>query len=110
MITVGPVDTPAMLGGNETLFCTATGIPLPTITWINQDGNASGIASDMITSAKTIMSTLTFIDLQVDDFGSYECMANNTFNSDGATALLGSEYNTASYLLDNLTIHIYALL
>ena len=91
MITVGPIDTPAMLGGGAILTCTVTGIPLPTITWMNQDGNTAGIASDMITSANIIMSTLTFIDLQVDDFGNYECMVNNTFNDDTSTALLGSE-------------------
>ena len=91
MITVGPYDTPAVLGGGATLTCTATGIPLPTITWMNLNGNTAGIASDMITSANTIMSALTFMNLQVDDFGNYECMANNIFNDDTSTALLGSE-------------------
>jgi len=91
MITVGPIDTPAMLGGGATLTCTATGIPLPTITWMNQDGNTAGVASDMIASANTIMSILNFSNLQVNDFGNYDCMANNIFNDDTATALLGSE-------------------
>jgi len=93
VITAGPVDTPAVLGDGEILTCTATGIPLPTITWMNQDGNTAGTVSDMIASANTIMSTLTFMDLQVNDFGNYQCMASNTFNDDTATALLGSEYN-----------------
>ena len=91
MITVGPDDTPAVLGGGATLTCTATGIPLPNITWMNQDGNTAGIASHMNTSANITMSTLTFSNLQVDDFGNYECMANNMFNDDTATALLGSK-------------------
>ena len=96
MIIVGPVDTSAMIGGGETLTCTATGIPLPNITWMNQDGNTAGTPSDMMIDATTIRSTLTFSNLQDDDFGNYVCMASNTFNIDTATALLGSEYNSAA--------------
>ena len=96
MITVGPVNTSAMIGGGETLTCTATGIPLPNITWMNQDGNTAGTPSDMMINPTTILSTLTFSNLQDNDFGNYVCMASNTFNNDTATALLGSEYNTVS--------------
>ena len=98
-ITQGPIDTPAMIGDNITFTCTATGIPLPTITWMDQDGNIVGTTSDMVINDTTIQSTLTLINLQVDDFRNYICLANNTFNGDTLTALLGSEYNTVSFLL-----------
>ncbi|XP_065905337.1 hemicentin-1-like isoform X3 [Dysidea avara] len=93
MIIVGPIDTPATIGGGENLTCTATGIPLPNITWMNQDGNTAGTPSDMMIDATTIQSTLTFSNLQDDDFGNYVCMASNTFNIDTATALLGISAN-----------------
>ena len=95
MITVGPIDTPGVLDDSVMFTCTATGIPLPTITWMNQDGNIVGTTSDMI-DVTTIQSTLTVSNLQDNDFGNYVCMAGNVFNTDNATALLGSEYNPSA--------------
>ena len=92
VVTEGPTDTPAILSGTASFTCTATGIPLPTIIWIDQDGNIVGTTSDMVINGGTaILSTLTLSNLQDDDFDNYTCTASNIFNNDDVTALLGSE-------------------
>jgi len=92
VITQSPMDTSGVVGGTAIFTCTATGIPLPTITWMDQDGNIVGITNDMvITGGTTIQSTLTLSDLQDDDFDNYTCTATNMFVSDDATVLLGSK-------------------
>jgi len=89
VITQGPIDTPAMMGDNVTFTCTATGIPLPNITWMNE--SIMLMSSDMIIDSTTILSTLTLSNLQDDDFDNYTCTATNMFGSDDSTALLGSK-------------------
>jgi len=91
-ITGGPVDKTAMIGGNVTFTCNATGIPLPNITWMDENDNSVLVGSDMIIDNTTILSTLTLSNLQNDDFDKYTCTAANMYGSDNITALLGSEY------------------
>ena len=90
IITEGPVDTPGMLGGNVTFTCMATGIPLPNITWTDEDDTML-MGSDMVINTTSIQSTLTLSNLQDEDFDNYTCTATNMFGSDNVTALLGSE-------------------
>ena len=91
-ITQGPTDTSAVLGASVVFTCMATGIPLPDITWMDQDGNIVGTTNDMVINGGTVIrSTLTLSSLQDDDFDNYTCTANNMFGSDNVTALLGSE-------------------
>ena len=89
VITEGPINTPGVLGGSVMFTCTATGIPLPTITWM--DENIILMGSDMIINDTAIQSTLTLSNLQDDDFDNYTCTATNMFGSDNVTVLLGSE-------------------
>jgi len=92
VITEGPMDTSGMVGGTAVFTCTATGIPLPTITWMDQDGNMVDTASSVdIDDGTARQSTLTLSNLQDDDFDNYTCTATNVFGSDNETALLGSE-------------------
>jgi len=93
MITVGPVDTPSLINGDVTLTCTASGIPLPSVMWLDQDSGTVVPATDMIINDTTIMSTLTLTSLQVDNFGYYECIATNMFESDTKKAFLGGKYH-----------------
>ena len=88
------------IGGSVTFTCTATGIPLPTITWMDQVGNIVGTISDMVINDTTIQSTLTLSNLQDDDFDNYTCTATNMFGSDNVTALLGSELLYLQSLFD----------
>ena len=90
-ITQGPVHMSGVLGGSVVFTCTATGIPLPDITWMDEDGNIVTTTSDMIIDGTVIRSTLTLSNLQDKDFHNYNCTATNTFDSDNVTALLGSK-------------------
>ena len=91
VVTEGPVNTSAMINDNVTFTCTATGIPLPIITWMDENDNSDLVGSDMIIDNTTIRSTLTLSNLQAEDFDNYTCTATNMFGSDDVTALLGSE-------------------
>ena len=91
VITQAPMDVSGELGGSVVFTCTATGIPLPDITWMDEDGNMVEMTSDMVINATNIQSTLTLSNLQDEDFDNYTCTATNMFGSDSATALLGSE-------------------
>ena len=81
-----------VLGGSVELTCTAAGIPLPDITWMDEDGNIVTTISNMIIDSTVIRSTLTLSNLQDEDFDNYTCTATNMFGSDNVTALLGSEF------------------
>ena len=71
--------------------CTATGIPLPTITWSSDSRNSIKATGDIVINGTTRLSTLTLSSLQDDDFDNYTCTVTNMFGSDNVTALLGSE-------------------
>ena len=90
-ITQGPMDVARMLGDNVTFTCMATGIPLPDIMWSRDDMNSIEATGDFVMDNNTRVSILTLLNLQDGDFDNYTCTATNMFDSDSATALLGSE-------------------
>ena len=107
MITEGPTDTPGVVDDSVMFTCTATGIPLPTITWMDQDGNMVDTASSVdIGDGITRQSTLTLSNLQDDDFDNYTCTATNIFGSDSVTALLGSELQHHYYDMYKIFVFI----
>ena len=91
IITTEPVDTTAIVGGNTTLHCTITGIPLPTVSWL-KDGQALQVDDSRILvstrialdspNEKIIVSSLVFSELQLMDDADYQCIANNTGAND----------------------------
>jgi len=103
VITEGPNDTYAMITGSVTFTCTATGIPLPTITWMDENDNSVLVGSDMIIDDITILSTLTLSSLQNDDFDNYTCTATNMFGSDNVITLLRSEF---IFCMPNKSMHL----
>jgi len=100
------MDTPGMINDSVMLSCTATGIPLPTITWMDESDNMMLMGSDMIIDSATILSTLTLSNLQDDDFDNYTCTATNMFGSDNVTALLGSELQYHYYDMYDIFVFI----
>ena len=62
------------------MFCTVSGQPPPTITWIHNGAQVNN-DSVLITSSSTFNSTLTVLSVQSDDEGSYQCMATNSLGS-----------------------------
>ncbi|XP_019853400.1 PREDICTED: hemicentin-1-like [Amphimedon queenslandica] len=72
-------------GGTTNISCSATGLPLPTITWF-KDGSLLNLndriyvdeINETTPTSGFIMSTLVFQVLELADNGSYHCEANNT--------------------------------
>ena len=91
VITTEPVDTISIVGGNTTLHCTITGIPLPTVSWL-KDGEALQVDDSRILvstrvtldspNEKIVVSSLEFSELQLMDDADYQCIANNTGAND----------------------------
>ncbi|XP_065889011.1 uncharacterized protein [Dysidea avara] len=88
-ITEAPVNIADTLEGSVTFTCTATGIPLPNITWSSDSNDSIAATSNMILGNITIQSNLTLSFLQRDDFMNYTCTAVNEFGIDSRTAVLG---------------------
>ena len=88
-ITQGPVDAARMLGNDVTFTCTATGLPIPDITWSNTSGIDIPVqAGDDMIINDTRRSQITVSDLQLGNFGTYTCTATNQFDSVSDSALL----------------------
>ena len=89
-ITQGPVDAARMLGDDVTFTCTATGLPIPDITWSDPSGIDIPVQAgdDMIINDTTRRSQITLSNLQLGDFGMYTCTATNQFASVSDEALL----------------------
>ena len=80
-----PVETTHFAGGNITLSCTASGVPLPAIVWL-KDGEELQQDARVFYANTTlrdtpnrglILSTLSFADLQLTDDADYACRATN---------------------------------
>jgi len=69
--------------------CSASGIPLPTITWNFQSGDATGPVETqpmLSVTSRIVTSRLTITGVTVGNFGSYSCVANNLFDPDDSTS------------------------
>ena len=80
-----PVETTHYAGGNITMSCNASGVPLPTIIWLKngeellQDARVSYANTTLIDMPNEglVLSTLSFTDLQLTDDADYACQATN---------------------------------
>ena len=78
-------------GSNESITCTATGHPAPTVEWQNSDG--SSLSNSRLVSGSPVISPtgvgnvssvsveLMVIGAMRVDSGMYRCSANNSVNS-----------------------------
>ena len=98
-MTVAPTITPPMEGqefniiegDNDSITCTATGYPPPTVVWQNSDG--SSLSNNRLVSGDEVVSptgvgnvTSVSVELMVIgamrvDTGMYRCSANNSVNT-----------------------------
>lgn len=76
-ITAAPNSTTQFTGENMTFTCTATGIPLPTITWSSDDID-NIVAEYTRIDNSTIQSEITVTSLE-SDIENYACNAANEF-------------------------------
>ena len=78
-------------GSHESITCTATGYPVPTVVWQNSDG--SSLSNNRLVSGSPVISStgvgnvsrvsveLMVIGAMRVDTGMYRCSANNSINS-----------------------------
>ena len=66
-----------------TLYCHATGNPLPAISW-KKDGYSIGSNSRISYSAKS--NELTIINVYRTDSGKYHCVASNSIGNASSVA------------------------
>ena len=78
-------------GDNLTITCTATGVPVPSVTWSRADGSSLTDSRYVITDISSIMivndvyqvtRNLTIINISRTDIGAmYGCTVNNVVNT-----------------------------
>ncbi|XP_070144253.1 basement membrane-specific heparan sulfate proteoglycan core protein isoform X4 [Drosophila kikkawai] len=66
-----PIQT-ALVGAQASLYCTATGIPEPTVEWVRVDGKPLSARHRVEGRGYVVFS-----DIMMDDAGDYECRARN---------------------------------
>ena len=81
-------------GGMTSFSCQATGEPVPFITWyfnnvlVDNTNTMKYTTSEMSLNAITISSTLTIMNVESSDVGTYSCNATNVVSSDTSTGIL----------------------
>ena len=81
-------------GGTISLTCSATGQPLPTISWyfngvpINEINTMKYTISGTLLNTTTISSTLTVMNVESSDVGTYTCNATNVVSTDISAGIL----------------------
>ncbi|XP_066597532.1 neogenin isoform X2 [Prorops nasuta] len=80
-----PLDTLATEGSSVTLECAANGYPKPTIFWL-KDGIAINLIAFDSRYKKTAASSLLITNVIEEDYGLYQCRAENEVDTLDATA------------------------
>lgn len=102
MFLIDPVNVTNYTAGISELSCLASGIPLPTISWLKD--NVVLVTSERITinttasitqNERNITSTLTIAGLLLSDTGMYQCTTSNTRAND---ASLFRDISKAAYV------------
>lgn len=82
---IQPQNTEVLVGESVTLECSATGHPVPRITWTK--GDRTPLPEDPRVSI-TPSGGLYIQNVQQDDSGEYTCFASNSLDSIHAAALI----------------------
>ena len=96
IIIIAPEDQAVALGENVTFSCIASGTNSSSIVWAQiVDGNAIPVSNgaEMLYTGNIVNSTLTINDVEMGDFGEYECMADEIDIANFTLYQLGKMYN-----------------
>ena len=93
-------------GDTASFICQVIGEPIPTITWyfngtlVDEANTMKYTISMMPFNATTISSTLTILNVESSDVGTYTCDASNIVSSDTSSAVLtvNGKFIIATYL------------
>ncbi|XP_066023936.1 fibroblast growth factor receptor 4-like isoform X2 [Pocillopora verrucosa] len=80
-IVEGPKNQSVLIGSNATLSCTARGLPRPKIRWIKDNSSyplQSNLRARVIPDGPTNRSQLFITRVEMEDYGKYQCIANNS--------------------------------
>ena len=81
-------------GDTSSFTCQANGIPIPIIVWyyngvpVNETNVMKYTVSVVLLNTTTISSTLTIMNVQLSDVGTYTCNATNVVSSDTSSGVL----------------------
>ena len=76
--SIQPIQNEAVTeGGNVTLFCNASGMPSPSVSWIKVGGGEL-----------TNRSELVFTNINRSEAGEYRCEASNLCGNDSKSATI----------------------
>lgn len=78
------------------LFCDATGNPVPSIKWIRRSTGEVTIVSNN--------NALVFAAINRNESGLYQCIANNSIDSDSKTCTVDVHCKLNNYVSENGTI------
>ena len=85
------MDLTQNMGDTNSLTCQATGEPVPTIRWYHNSvpvNTMKYIISVTSINITAISSTLTIMNVESSDVGTYTCNATNVVSSDISSAIL----------------------
>ena len=92
-------------GNTASFICQATGQPVPTISWYFNGAllvnGMEHMISMMSLNTTTINSTLTIMNVQSSDVGTYTCNATNVLSSNTSSGVL-----TVNGELQMLALHL----
>ena len=95
MISSEVLDQAEDEGDTVSFVCQATGEPVPTISWyfngapVNNDTDVNKYnIMEMEVNTTTINTTLTVINVESSDVGTYTCNATNVISSDTSSGVL----------------------
>uniref|UniRef100_A0A8C2WMG3 Heparan sulfate proteoglycan 2 n=1 Tax=Cyclopterus lumpus TaxID=8103 RepID=A0A8C2WMG3_CYCLU len=79
-VQVSPQNIEAHEGDNLRLYCRATGVPTPKLTWLKNGGQIPPQAR----MDRTDIGTLLIPNVQMSDSGTYMCVGSNSIGSNSA--------------------------
>ena len=92
MISPEVMDQTQNEGDTASLICQATGEPVPTTSWYFNDSllvnGTEHMISTLLLNTNTISSTLTIMNVQSSDVGTYTCNATNVVSTDTSSGVL----------------------
>ncbi|CAH3103741.1 unnamed protein product [Pocillopora meandrina] len=101
-IVEGPKNQSVLIGSNATLSCTVRGLPRPTIRWIKDNSSyplQSNLRARVIPDGPTNRSQLFITRVQMEDYGKYQCIANNSIGrSQSGVAVLNKATPTLTHV------------
>jgi len=93
-VSLGVIDEAQNEGDTASFTCQATGKPVPTISWyfngvpVDENNIMKYTISMMSLNTTTISNTLTIMNVEPSDVGTYTCNATNVVSRDISSGVL----------------------